>query len=219
MTQFRRLSTLFTLCLLAFATQTAGAAGTNIPQDSIDIREGGTDYKVTFSLTAGDLVHFGNGVDCGSGHKTSPPTGAGRFYDHCHVNYTLDKTGTDEMGNTRTVTAPKIKAYYNSKYSGYTPSGSEDVRTNCHAHAFGKSTWIQDPSYIDADEYTAASGWSDVEVLRGEGVVHSIKVTSSTEGSIGYTVKTSEKNGPSRVYSATWGYSSPPGSNVKLKKK
>lgn len=167
--------------------------------------------EVTFTVAAGQVVAFANGESCGDvNHST---INGNRFFNHIHISHTLPQTGVDDSLNTQTVTTGGIKAYWDWFYGfWYSSSGAEDVTKNCHGYAFLHPTWIQDASYIDADDLQAASDDSDTEYFRQytQGVSSHTVVWSGDE-----TLVTNEKNEESRIYWTTWNFSTPAGTRKK----
>lgn len=189
------------VCLGAFTQQ--AAASKDWPADNILIREDGSDLKVTFALPAGKMVEYSNDEQCPGGHKTSK----GRSYNHFHITYTLPQTGIDETGKERTVTADKIKSFWDNQYKGYKSSGSEDISRNCHAFTFWRVNWIQDNTFLLEDECSKVTKWIDTNALTS-GNNHSMQVYF-VSGGIFDTIRTKEVNGPSRIYEYEWTCSSP----------
>jgi hypothetical protein len=199
------------------------------PQDILDdylnIRENGVNYKVKITVPPGESILYPNGDKCPASHQTRKGTIV-RYYSHIHNTYKLPKIGVitersdnGPIGGTIEVNTTNIKARYDYNYSGFTSEGSEDVTQNCHGYAFGIATWIQDPSYIDADDYRPADGWTDATVLRGLGETHSIAITAINENTCPDTVTTKEKPCHGRIYVADWKWQTPAGAIDKRKPK
>jgi len=204
----------FVLCcslvaMFTFSVERAVYAATTYSSVYIEIREGNTDYSVNVPATWTD---YGNGEDCGNtAHKTSK---GGRFFGHIHFSVTLPVNGVVVIGATttsKTVTTANVKAYWDNKYgSNYTSSGGENPNYNCWGYAFGNSIWIQDPSYIYADDYSSTQTPVAGCLIAQSGHVIKVSEVGSNESKKVVT-KTSEKNRYSGIYNRT--YPLPDGGN------
>jgi hypothetical protein len=115
--------------------------------------------------------------------------------------------------SVHSVNATTIRAYWDNYYSGLATGygntlNGPSVSSNCHGYSMGYSAWVEDNSYILADDFTSASGWSDCTELT-DGNNHSVAVTGytsvgPTEGVFLYGFSTSEKNQASDVYTNYW---------------
>lgn len=176
-------------------------AATTWTSDTIEIREGGKDYEVIFSVASGELVEYSNGENCTQGHKTA---NGGRYYNHFHTTYALPKTGIDTDGNPRTVTNAKIDAYWDNYYAGYARTAGSDHTCNCWGYAFGSNVWVNDPSFIYADDYQGATATKvgNLEALSGH-VRKITKICDNVEAD-DYVAASEEKNRYSGLYKGTW---------------
>jgi hypothetical protein len=173
------------LCVMAacFATGAAvssAVGSTTLTSDMLFTREGTTDYSVTFTVPAGTFIGYANGENCGnSAHKTIGLGGStSRFFKHWHITYTLPKTGVDQFGAARTVDNNKINAYWDNYYgANYTRKSSADHTSNCWGWALGYNIWIEDPSYIYADDYKTTTDYkaSNKDCLAGH-VIYILEV-------------------------------------------
>jgi hypothetical protein len=168
------------------------------------------------------MVLYANGEACGVGtsidewaHYTIP---GNRHFKHIHVNYALPKKGVDEFMNERTATTTNIRAYWDEQYKGYEAEGSEELRRNCCGYAFVRLTWIQDATYIHQDELETVNTWQQTGYLTN-GSVHVIKIIDYEGGTFSSSIRTSEQNGPSRIYTAWWHYTSPTTATEKRRNK
>lgn len=125
------------------------------------IRVNGQDLTVTFNLAAGEATEYWNDENCGN---TRHKTRALHRFDHIHFEYYWPKPCKDIITLTDLVVdKDTIFAYWQNKYDGYSnvfgsDPGGESPTDNCHAFAFTyDDCWIQDPSYIYADDLEMAT--------------------------------------------------------------
>lgn len=186
-------------------------------EDTIWIRENEQDYEVTLDVPASTMVAYADNQNCGTaGHKTRL---GNRFYVHVHITYNLPLGGTDQNGNDRWVTTSGIDGYWNaspaSPYkSGYTHTSAADQwKWNCYSYAleYDKTNWVQHAHWVLDDDYTAGSPVQDtaVEACYAEVYAHARKIVETdwfTSTQSYCVTKTREKNGPSDIYTRTYGY-------------
>ena len=148
---------------LVFAASSASASS-NWTSDTLHIKQNGNYYAVTFNVAVGQMIEYFNGEDCGNAsHKTSGGFPS-RFFGHIHIAYTLPKTGVDQFGSARTINnAGEIDGWWTDKQypvANYTLQQGADHKYNCYCFALGyDNTWIQDPSWIYADDYKVTSSF------------------------------------------------------------
>lgn len=175
------------------------SASTTYTSDSLQIREGtpATNYTVTFSVAAGQMVLYANGENCGnSSHRTRNGL---RYFEHFHITYTLPKTGTDQFLNARTIdNAGEIDAYWDTVYPSpnYTRYVGADHTYNCWGYALWKNVWIQDPAWVYADDYDDTTDYKDENIDCPAG--HVIYIPEVWD--CGKIKKTREKNRESGRY-------------------
>jgi len=110
------------------------------------------------------------------------------------------------------VTADMVNPYYDVAYAGYAKVGTASIKKNCHGHAFDVPAAVMPDIYGVATLLSAGQCWQgcsteDAKLAYNE--AHSIKVTgdmctvdigSGQQTPIEAYVTSSEKQGPSRVY-------------------
>jgi len=178
------------------------AQGVLLTDAEVQVRVGNVDQMV---FVAGSHMQYGNGADCGdTGHKTSE----GRFFDHIHhalVAVVLNQYGVLHSTVTITNINTYIKAYWDKRV-GFPSNGGETITCNCWGHAFGFTTWIQDPTYIYQDNYTVAFSPKAGDVIKQSG--HAAKIVSAytDEKPLIVTIVTSEKFRDSGIYEIEYKY-------------
>ena len=151
----------------------------------------------------------GYAIDYTNGDNTDPAnikTTKGRYFDHLWMSglsYPMWASAYDvNTGLNYPVNATTIRAYWDNYYAnlatGYGNTGTGvGVAENCHGYSMGYNTWVEDNSYIVADDFTNASGWSDcTELIKGND--HSVEVLGYSqagpwEGIFLYGFSTAEK--------------------------
>jgi hypothetical protein len=108
--------------------------------------------EIHFTVPDAQAVYFGNGVNCGNAaHRTA---NGQRYFSHGHKTFGLPQSGLDDNGTLRQngLTSDTINAFWDALY-GISHVGNADHTSNCWAYALGYGCWIQDPSWILADDY------------------------------------------------------------------
>lgn len=147
---------------------------------------------------------YANSEDCGAAHKTAK---GNRFFAHKHVAaYAFPCDGVDDTGNAiKGITTDMIRDYWEwnngGQYYVYAHSGAEDVTYNCFGYALGPQVWIQDPTFIYADDYEASTDPAVGNVWPIGGTAHVIKVVAICANGepFNFVSQTSEKNRCSRI--------------------
>lgn len=176
-----------------------------------------------YELKAGeDAWEYANdGVEkepCGDEkHKTSKGK---RYFDHNHADFPFPegKVGMTKTKQQYTIKKENVKAYWDWRYGPdntggdpiFTSYGDVDHKCNCFGHALYYDTWINDPSFIYADDYepqTEPAICDVIDIKKGGASSHAIYITSTMKAcneqkfSVGMT---SERNSESPTYSRTY---------------
>lgn len=126
----------------------------------------GVDYTV---LAQGARYEYANDEDCGNpAHRTAK---GDRFFAHHHILYSYPVYGYEvNTGAFMNITNDNVKTFWDNFYGGLY-GGTPNPKYNCWSYAFGFSTsryrdiWIEDPTYIYADDYEPA------QILVGDNTV------------------------------------------------
>jgi len=178
-------------------------AATSSKFKQIEARIGGVNKTVFLEHPTQLNWEYANDENCGAAHKTAK---GNRFFAHKHVAaYAFPCNGVDDAGNpVNNVTTAMIRDFWEwnngGQYYSYDHSGAEDVTYNCFGYAMGPAVWIQDPSYIYADDYEA-SGVQAGTIWPIGGNAHVIKIVSICDNGepFNFVSHTSEKNRCSRI--------------------
>ena len=206
----RKVAAVLVACAALLLVSLPASAETPIPTDSLQIREGDplANYTVKFDVPEGQMILYGNGENCGDSSHRTIKAEPRRYYSHFHITYTLPKTGTDQYGNPRTVNnTDEINAYWDTRYPSpnYTRYLDADHTYNCYGYALWTEVWVQDPSWIYADDYDTTTSYEDenIDCLAG----HVIFIRYVWDVCNGKIKRTRQKNRESgRYYRA---YASP----------
>ncbi len=208
-------------------------AGTNWSTiTGIWIRDGGVDMKVNVDVP--NATPGGYAIDYPNGDDTDPNnihTTKTNYFNHLwmsDLSWSMWGTAYDPRDHSNhPVNTTTIRAYFDNAYgtldSGYgNTENGPSVASNCHGYSMGYNTWVEDNSYIVANDFTNASGWSDcTELINGND--HSVAVSGYDQdgpwdGIFLYGFYTSEKNQTSDIYTNFWfngtGYSTHVPSNA-----
>ncbi len=177
---------------------TKGFCKQSFTHDTLEVREEGENYKVTFEIKGGVMILYFNGEDCGNpNHRT---IGKSRYFEHFHITYTLPQEGVDDKGDKKTVTIENTTEWWKYNYYSepYVQIQNADPQYNCWGYSLGYYVWIQDPSYIYEDDYNITPDFNSGNKETDDG--HIIDITHVGASSPGIK-QTNEKNRNSPVYS------------------
>jgi hypothetical protein len=196
-----------------------GLAGTVVTTiGGIAIMDGGVDMSV--KVVVPNTTTGGSAIDYANGDNTDPSnihTKKGRYFDHLWMNDISYPMWVSAYNPTdlsiHPVNSTTIRAHWDNYYAnlatgyGNTKNGPT-VASNCHGYSMGYSTWVQDNTYIVADDFKNATGWSDCTELINANV-HSVKESGysqvgPSEGIFLYGFFTNEKNQASDIYTNYW---------------
>ncbi len=189
---------------------------TKISTHNYDIRVNGQNVRARVPLAGAERSdgysscgYGGSGPFCPDGHKTT----LNRHFAHMHVNHSLPKMGTYEVGGNVInieVTSALVNSYYETaKFPppNWTPVGDQDSSMNCHGHSTGYGTFI-DPSgngmgAIKFDDYML-TGPADATLIcnadyEHSGLIQTIQCGSGSQ--LNWKIKfAKEKWNESKIY-------------------